>query len=156
MATYYFDLLAADRLVVDSEGMDFPDRATAVKYARRVAREMMRRGELTRRCWCLRICDEERLRLDDLLFASADQTLDHLTPHLRLLVEDICRRHAELSEMALELRMTVSQSRAILARSARAPFVVAVDGRRVAPIPDGLEGRSGFADQSGQPTIAHK
>jgi hypothetical protein len=156
MATYYFDLVVTDHVIVDASGMDFPDRGTAVKHARSVAREMMKRDELTRRHWRLRICDEDRVRLDDLLFASADQTLDHLTPHLRRQVEDLCLRYGELTEMLVELRMMISQSRAVLARSARAPFLAAVDGRRVAPIPAEFERRSGFADQSGQPTIAHK
>jgi len=144
MATYYFDMVVADRVIVDADGMDFPDRGSAVKHARRVAREMMKRDELTRRHWRLRICDEDRLRLDDVLFATADHTLDHLSPHLRRVIEDVCHRYAELAEMVLELRMMISQSRALLARSARAPFLVAVDGRRVAPLPDECERRSGF------------
>lgn len=143
MMKYYFDLVAADQLIIDDDGTDLPDRGAAMQHARAVARETMKGAEISRRHWRLRLRDGEGTSAGSLLFASVDRTLDHLAPRLRQAVEDVCRRYAELSETAAELRMIMLETRGFLASYRRQPFLVAVGGRRIAAMPHATGPRSG-------------
>jgi hypothetical protein len=141
MTRFYFDLLASDQLVRDEDGMDCCDSNAAQEYGRRIAREILQGNELSKRHWRLRIYDrhERRLPMAELLFASADPTLDHFTSRLRGSIEDMCRRHAELMECAAELKMTIHETRAVLARHGGKPFLAATGGRRLASVRGGSE-----------------
>jgi hypothetical protein len=141
MTRYYFDLLANDELFCDEDGTDVCDGYAAQEYGRRIAREILQGAELSKRHWRLRIYDrhERRSPVAELLFASADPTLDHLAPQLRRSIENVCRRHAELMESGAELKMTIYQTRALLAWHGGKPFLAATGGRRLVSMPGSSE-----------------
>ena len=90
MPTYWFNLKTRDGTIIDPEGTDLPNDASAYAYAETVARELMAHRELQTRSWRLEVRDSGGLPKFDLLFASIDETLSHLTPELRSSVEGLC------------------------------------------------------------------
>jgi hypothetical protein len=134
MMRHFFDLLAQEGWMIDDEGMYLPDGSAALEHARLVAHELMRGAERSRRYWRLRIHDEDGTSFGELLFASVDPTLDHLTSELRGVIEVVSWNFGELTQRATELDAQRYVYRALLARLKRQPFLVTVGGRRVATI----------------------
>ena len=134
MTTYFFDLLAQEGWTTDDDGTSLPEVGVAMDHARVVAHELMRGAERSRRHWRLRIRDEKGAGFGELVFASVDPTLDNLAPRIRALIEDISWHFGELTQRAIEMNGQRYEFRAVLARLKRQPFLVAIEGHRVATI----------------------
>jgi hypothetical protein len=120
MPTYHFHLATLDGKVCDMEGMELPDEATAREHARQVACELMRHREPRTRAWRVEVTDGPRQACFELLFASVDSTIDHLTPQLRASVEKLCFQSASLSDTIRAVKNSLVDAKTTLAR---------VDGR---------------------------
>ena len=105
MPTYQFNLKTRDGAIIDPEGTDLPNDASAYAYAEAVARELMAHREPQTRFWRLEVRDNSRLPKRDLLFASIDATLSHLTPELRSSVEGLCASSASLVESIRAIKL---------------------------------------------------
>ena len=105
-----------------------PDLDRAVTYGRNVVRELMNSREKETRSWCLEIYEQEKL-VCAIPFATVDRTLDHLRPDLRAMIERGCEERRSLRETAHAARMTVRESRALVALSRGRPYLAAEMGR---------------------------
>jgi hypothetical protein len=112
----------------DRDGTDLADLAHARAHAGRTACELMRHCERRVRDWRLEVRDEAGALVHELLFAALDPTLDHLQPPHRANVEQLSRSVAATKDAIRSCQMTVRQSRAILARITRKPYLAAVEG----------------------------
>jgi len=86
MPTYHFHLRTKDGTVLDPDGTELPNQALALGHARMVAAELMQYREPRTRYWRLDVYDGDGRRCFDLVFATADPSIRHLTPELRRLV----------------------------------------------------------------------
>ena len=129
MPRYYFNLKRRDGTLVDPDGVDLPDQAAAREHALQVIDELMRNANVRTRGWRLAVMDEGRQSCFELLFASYDDSMAHLTPELRSSVELIHRRHALLTDAIVDVRATMLQIRGTLARSDGRPYIAAENGR---------------------------
>jgi hypothetical protein len=129
MPAYTFELRDGDRIVEDTSAVNLPDREHAFRYARDVARELMSCREAQTRTWRLDVYDSSA-RIFELPFASIDPTLDHLVPEMRATVEIICDRFRSLREAMAAARITVRESRALVALSRGRPYLATEMGER--------------------------
>ena len=129
MSRYYFSLKRREGTVLDTDGTDLPDESAARKHAHQVMNELMRNANVRTRSWRLAVLDQDRSPCFELLFASYDDSMAHLTPELRSSVEMICQRHASLVDAIVDVRTTMLQIRGTLARSDRKPYVAVENGR---------------------------
>jgi len=129
MPRYYFNLKRRDATLIDPDGTDLPDEAAARDHALRVISELMRNANARTRGWRLAVTDQDRKSCFELLFASHDNSMAHLTPELRSSVEMICHRHALLTDAIVDVRTTMLQIRGTLARSDEKPYIAAENGR---------------------------
>jgi hypothetical protein len=130
MPTYTFELRDGSTGIRDGIGIILPDREQALQYAHGVVRELMRCRELETRFWRLDVYEDNATRVFEILFATMDQTLDHLAPEWRAMMERLCERRRALSEAAHAARATVRESRALVALSRGKPYLVTYAGRR--------------------------
>jgi hypothetical protein len=128
MPTYFFNLKTPAGTIRDPDGTDLPDELSAREHARLVACELMQHRQLRTRSWRIDLCDSEGRLCLDLLFASVDDSMGHLTPELRRSVEDLCAKSSSLSEMIRALRLTIIEVQGTIARSEGAPYIAAVNG----------------------------
>ena len=128
MPIYFFNLKTHEATVRDPDGTDLPDEASAREHARHVASELMRHREPWTRSWRIDLRDRQGQQCLDLLFASLDDTISHLTPELRSSVEELCAQSSSLSEVIHAVRLTLAQVRGTIARSEGAPYVAAIKG----------------------------
>ncbi len=127
MPAYHFHLVTLDGRVLDLEGTEFSDEGAARGHARQVACELMRHRERETRPWRVEVTDSAQRPCFDLLFASVDSTIDHLTPELRASVENLCTQSASLAETFRAV------SNALVAANATR---VRIEGRpHLAPLP---------------------
>jgi hypothetical protein len=131
MATYYFNLKDGRNTVPDIDGTELIDDAGARAHAVLVAREAMRNNEKRTRNWRIQVCGADRKALFEVLFASVDETIDHLHPEIRQSVENVSTKFASLSDAIHDVRMSMLELRTTLARSEGAPHLVALNGLRV-------------------------
>ena len=131
MPTYWFNLKTMDGTIIDPEGTDLLNDASAHAYAKAVARELMAHQEQQTRSWRLEVRGSGPLPKFDLLFASVDETLSHLTPELRSSVEGLCASSASVAEGIREIKLTILTVKATMARSKRALYLAAVNGAAV-------------------------
>jgi uncharacterized protein DUF6894 len=129
MPRYYFNLKRRDETLFDPDGTVLPDQAAAREHALHVIHELMRNAGVRTRPWRLAVMDQDRESCFELLFASYDDSIAHLTPELRSSVEMACRRHALLMDAIVDVRTTILQLRGTLARSDRKPYVAVENGR---------------------------
>jgi hypothetical protein len=129
MPSYYFNLKRREGTLLDADGTNLPDEAAARKHALHVMSELMCHANVRTRGWRLDVIDEHRRSCFELLFASHDDSMAHLSPELRTSVETICRRHALLTDAIVDVRTTMLQIKGTLARSDRRPYVAAENGR---------------------------
>jgi hypothetical protein len=116
MPVYHFHLVAIDGRVLDPEGTELPDEASAREHARQVACELMRHCEPQTRSCRMEVTDSAWRPCFELLFASVDSTIDHLTPEGRASVENLCSQFASLSQTIHTVESTLMATRATLAR----------------------------------------
>jgi len=131
MPTYWFNLKTRDGTIIDPEGTDLPNDASAYEYAEAVARELMAHREPQTRFWRLEVRDSGRLPKRDLLFVSIDETLSHLTPELRSSVEGLCASSASLVEGIGAIKLTLLDVKATIARAEGVLYLAAVNGAAV-------------------------
>jgi hypothetical protein len=128
MTTYFFNLVTPVETLMDMGGIDLPDEAAARQHAGLVADELMRHREASTRCWRLIVSDSTHEPRFELLFASVDRTMDHLTPELRDSVETLCSRSASLFDTIRALHGTLLEAKATMARAERQPYLAAHNG----------------------------
>jgi uncharacterized protein DUF6894 len=107
-----------------------PDRDRAFEYALDVAHELMSCREAQTRSWRLDVYDDQGERILELPFAGIDPTLDHLVPAMRTTVERMCDRYRSLREAMAAARVTVRESRALVALSRGRPYLATELGER--------------------------
>lgn len=128
MPLYYFNLKDGRTTIPDLEGTDLGNSDLAREHAIVIAREAMRNNETRVRNWRIQVCDAEREPCFEILFAAVDESIDHLPGDIRRSLVDVSRNFASLSDAIHDVRMTLLQVRATLARSEGAPHLVALNG----------------------------
>jgi hypothetical protein len=130
MPNYTFQLRDGSDPIEDDIGVTLTDRRDAYHYARGVVRELMSGRETQTRTWRLDVYENSAQRVFAITFASLDDTLDHLQPELRVLVEGLCDRHRSLREVEQNAEREL---RARQARARRKPYLITNLGRRTIP-----------------------
>jgi hypothetical protein len=125
MPTYHFHLVTLDGRVLDLRGTQLPDEASAREHARQVACELMRHREPRTRSWRVEVTDSARRPCFELLFASVDSTIDHLTPELRESVEKMCSQSASLYETIRAVKHNLVVAKAMLVHTEGRPHLAA-------------------------------
>jgi len=131
MPQYFFNLKTGRSMVRDFEGNAFDDDAAARTHAETIARELMRNNETKSRTWRLEVCNADHAPCFEVLFATIDETIDHLPPSLRDSVRRTSGQIGSLCDAIEEVRMSILELRATLAQSNRAPYLATVHGRRL-------------------------
>ncbi len=131
MPLYTFRLRDGRGDLEDATGVQLPDRDSALRYAHDVVHELMRSRELETRSWCLDVYEgEEGERpICEIPFASADPSLDHLTPQYRTMVESMSEGKRRLADVIHEAKGTIQESRALVARARGKPYLASRFGK---------------------------
>ena len=127
MRHYTFQLRHDEGSTEDETGIWLDDRERACDHARDVANELMRGQEAQARSWRLDVYEDGKL-VDQLLFASIDPTLAHLEPRLRASAERAAESQSGFHEALSDVRATLRESRALVARSRGKPYLATVAG----------------------------
>jgi hypothetical protein len=130
MPTYTFRLLDDSGGVTDDLGIRLPDSTAAYCYACDVAHEVMDRREATTRSWRLDVYENGAEKVFEILFASIDETLNHLRPDNRKLVEMTAMRRRLLQDTLHAAWITCRESQALLARSQGKLYLAAHRGQK--------------------------
>src|SRR5215831_1536786 len=117
MPTYTFRLMDDDSGVADSAGLRLADAKVAYCYACDVAHEMMDHREAATRSWRLDVYENGATKLFEILFATIDETLNHLKPDNRKLVELTAVRRRLLHDTFHAAWITGRESQALISRS---------------------------------------
>jgi hypothetical protein len=133
MPLYYLILKNSQAALPDREGIELADDVAARGYAEVIARELMRNNEVRTRSWKLEVRDAQHATRLQILFADLDTSIDQLPPPLGNSVRVTSQKISALSDSIGELRNTLLGIRATLAQADRAPYLAAVNGRRVTP-----------------------
>lgn len=133
MALYFFNLKDGRTTIPDQDGTELADDDAARAHAVVVARESMRNNESRTRTWRLQVCGPDRQPCFELLFASVDETIDQLPDEIGASVREVSGKFASLHDAIADVRMSLLQVRATLARSERAPYLAALNGSRLWP-----------------------
>ena len=128
MPTYNFKLRSNGDCLTDDVGVALPDAAAAHRYACGVARDLMRCRETATRHWLLEVYQNRGRHVCDVLFASVDPTLDHLRRETRTLVESVNAKRRVLEDEIYSAKLTMDDSRALIARSRGKPYLIARNG----------------------------
>ncbi len=124
MPQYHFHLRARGNIHRDRDGVELPDVAGARAHAEAVADELMRHSDGGTRHWSLFVEDENGEVLFDVLFADVDAALASHAPEFRQLAVETCRRHGAFIDALCALRVTLVESRMLIARSRGRPYLV--------------------------------
>jgi hypothetical protein len=117
MPTYTFKLLDNGGGLTDDIGLRLPNSKAAYGYACGVALEMMDHREVATRSWRLDVYEDGAKKLFEILFATIDETLNHLKPDNRRLVEMTAMRRRSLQDTLHATWITCRESQALIARS---------------------------------------
>jgi hypothetical protein len=150
MPLYTFELRDGFCGIADTVGVNLADRDEALCYAHGVIRELMGCREQQTRTWRLDVYEDHDRRVFEIPFARLDETLDHLSPHWRSEVEKLCDRSRVLGESYSAARITMRESRALVARSRGKPYLATEGGRPVIREGDGDESDSGNVRHRGR------
>ena len=131
MATYTFKVLDGCGDVEDETGVSFRHRDRAIQYARDIVHELMRNREVQTRSWRLNVYENGEGPICTIPFASVDSTLDHVVPKLRTMVEGMSEQKRLLSDALHAVKVTVQESRALVARSRGKPYLASQFGRSI-------------------------
>jgi hypothetical protein len=131
MPLYFFHVRNGGSGLADPDGTELPDARGALNHARDVARELMRRNEPRKRHWDVVVCDPDQNELFDVPFISIDESLSHLNPDSRRLIEKMCEKRMALAEALFESRLNMLRARATIARSKARPYLVAEFGHAI-------------------------
>jgi hypothetical protein len=127
MPNYTFQLRDGFDPIEDDVGVTLPDRRDAYRYARGVVRELMSGRETQTRNWRLDVFENSAQRVFAITFASLDDTLDHLQPEARVLVEGLCDQYRSFREAS---QGAERESRARQARARGRPYLITNLGKR--------------------------
>lgn len=119
MPLYYFILKTKEAVIPDEAGVELPDSKAARTEANAIARELMRNRELSARTWRLAVCDDYLIPCFEILFAEVDETIAHLPPQYRKSIEVVARLSAALDDAFKDIRASLVDVRATLARADR-------------------------------------
>lgn len=128
----FINLKTGHSLLRDFEGTELEDDAAARAHAETVAREIMRNNEVKSRTWRLEVCNSNHKPCFEILLATLDETIDQFPPDLRDTVRAASGQIGSLCDAIEDVRMSIRELRATLARTGGAPYLAAVDGRRIA------------------------
>lgn len=131
MPLYTFELRDGSCGIADTVGVSFAARDQALCYAYEVVRELMGCREQQTRTWRLDVYEDHNQRIFEIPFARLHETLDHLNPHWRRMIEDCCDRALSLRETYSAARITMRESRALVARSRGKPYLAAEGGKPI-------------------------
>ena len=131
MATYFFDLLTGTGRVPDPLGTELNDDEAARTHASTVARELMRHREGKSRHWRLSVRRDGTEPGFEVLFATVDQTMDALDSNIRQSVERVSGNIANLSDAIGDLRLTLWQVKATMAKADDKIHLAAIHGVRL-------------------------
>ena len=127
MPHYTFELQDETSLVDDTNGIWLSTREEALEHAEAVTHELMRGREPQTRAWRLDVYEDGGL-VYQIPFASTDPTLDHLTPAARMRVEAGSGSIRSARETIAAARVTMRESRALVAISRGKPYLAAQGG----------------------------
>jgi hypothetical protein len=130
MPTYKFKLSDDGGGVGDDFGVSLPNAQIAHRYACDVARELMDHRERRTRHWRLDVYEDNE-KVFEVPFAKLDQTLNHLRPDTRKLVERCAQHVRSLKDVCYDASLTLRESEALVARSRGKPYLAADHGRKV-------------------------
>jgi hypothetical protein len=125
MTHYYFNLWTSTQLLLDPDGTALPDETAARSHARSVAHDLMRNRAAKTRSWRLDVRDGDGRRCFSVLFASVDDTVP---PELRAAFIDGSTQAATLRDAIHQVRLSLLQVKATMAKADRHPYLAAVDG----------------------------
>jgi hypothetical protein len=125
---YYFSVRNGSGNLSDDDGIELPNDAAARDYACDLARELMFRNEVRKRHWWLVIRNAEGKELFSLPFVAVDETIRHLNPDNRRLIQQTCEKRLALAEVMFASRIGVMRARAVIARSRARPYLAAHNG----------------------------
>lgn len=131
MPLYTFELRDGSCGIADTVGIGFADRDQALYYAYEVIRELTGCREQQTRTWRLDVYEDHDRRVFEIPFARLDETLDHLSPHWRSRIEDLCNRSRAVHEAFSAARITMRESRALVARSRGKPYLATEGGKSI-------------------------
>jgi hypothetical protein len=131
MPLYHFHLWTGEDDIPDIEGTILPSDDAARAYAERVARELIKSKEVQRRIWRLHVADEKGATLFQLPFGAIDESLDHLDPGTRELVERSSASRSAAARTILDSKFLIMRIEALNRRAVGMPYVAARGGRRV-------------------------
>ena len=117
MPTYTFKLSDDGGGLTDDVGLRLADSKAAYGYACHVAHEMMAHREAATRSWRLDVYENGAKKIFEILFATIDETLNHLKPHNRKFVEMTSMRRRLLQDTLHAAWITYRESQALVARS---------------------------------------
>jgi len=100
--------------IIDRDGQEFPDDKAAYAHATEVAGELMRNREAKCRSSRLQVYNENLMPCFEILFASIDETLDHLPAACRNEIERAARAEASLNDTLEEVKATLNDVRKTL------------------------------------------
>jgi hypothetical protein len=129
MPIYTFKLYDGCGALEDRTGVALTDDQSAIRYARDVVHELMKHREVETRCWQLDVYEEGGKHVCEISFASVDPTLNHLSPELRAKVESLSEQKRFLSDARHALRVTLAESRALIARARGKPYLASRFGK---------------------------
>jgi hypothetical protein len=134
MPLYYFNLRSGGgEVLIDLEGTELPDEASAWEHARTVAREVLRNQEQKTHFWRLDVHDSSHCPRFNLLFSTVNQLRDHLRPDLRAALDRMSENTAALAAAVADARLTLQRARSTMARCRRELRLAATDGNRLTP-----------------------
>jgi hypothetical protein len=128
MQRFHFHLRARGTIHRDPDGTDLADLAAARAHGSAVAEELMCHSGGGTRHWSMRVEDEAGQWQFDLFFADVDPTLASYSPQMRMQVSETCRRLGALTDVLCAARATQIESRMLLARAQRKPYLVYARG----------------------------
>jgi hypothetical protein len=131
MTTFYFNLKDGRTIIPDPDGTELLNEEGARAHAVTVAREAMRNNEVRTRNWRIQVCGANRKPLFEVLFASVDETMDHLPGDLRDSVENVSTKFASLADTIHDVRMSMLELRTTLARTEGVPHLATLNGLRL-------------------------
>jgi hypothetical protein len=131
MPTYTFEVIDGSGGIADDVGVNLRNRDDALRYAQNVIHELMSHREADTRHWRLDVYESEREPVFKIPFFSIDQSFAHLAPEWRARMEDVCGRRLALAEAAQAARATLSEARALVARSRGRLYLATDRGRKI-------------------------
>jgi hypothetical protein len=118
--------------IEDEAGTSLSNQDMALRYAHDVVHELMKGRELETRCWRLDVFEEgDAEPIHQIPFARMDTSLDHLAPRFRDMVEAMAERKRVLGEVIHNVKATVQESRALVARARGKPYLASRFGKPI-------------------------